>query len=83
MSTHNIVFYEEIKKFVFQLSSKTIKYAPSKCSLVKVHLYFLFSVREQQGEQQQQHKRWDGNRGDHCVQGDHRRSCGHEGTPDT
>ena len=28
MSTHNIGFYEDLKKIIFQLSSNIIKYAP-------------------------------------------------------
>ena len=29
MSTHNIGFYEDLTKIIFQLSSNIIKYAPS------------------------------------------------------
>ena len=28
MSTHNIVFYEDLTKIIFELSSNIIKYAP-------------------------------------------------------
>ena len=53
MSTHNICFYEELTKFIIQLSSNIIKYAPylfSGCSIMlrrpcnldtKPHLYVI------------------------------------------
>ena len=37
MSTHNIVFYEDLTKLIFELSSNFIKYAP---------YFFCWSYRE-------------------------------------
>ena len=46
MSTHNIGFYEDLTKIIFELSSNIIKYAPNISSSVLVILdysaYLLF-----------------------------------------
>ena len=49
MSTHNIGFYEDLRKIIFQLSSNFIKYAPYLffCSLVTWFM-FQYAMSEEQ-----------------------------------
>ena len=47
MSTHNIGFYEEISKIIFELSSNIFKYAPYYTPAYEVYrgyIVFAFSV---------------------------------------
>ena len=46
MSTHNIGFYEDLTKIIFELSSNIIKYAPYFFCCLKD--YFLFNVHGKQ-----------------------------------
>ena len=46
MSTHNIGFYEDLTKIIFELSSNIIKYAPYffcwKMILMEVHILGIY-----------------------------------------
>ena len=48
MSTHNIGFYEDMTKIIFQLSSNIIKYAPYFlcCLIDSFFAYFWLPVHE-------------------------------------
>ena len=49
MSTHNIGFYEDLTKIIFELSSNIIKYTPYFfCCLYYTSAYSLFTQQENQ-----------------------------------
>ena len=47
MSTHNIGFYEDLTKIIFELSSNSIKYAPYFCCWIQqmlMHFFLIFAI---------------------------------------
>ena len=43
MSTHNIGFYEDLKKIIFELSSNIIKYAPYFFCCIYMYQFLVFA----------------------------------------